>query len=37
LRVDNAFDTAIQIQRNHSGTVNFDTSRRVMLNLSYRR
>jgi outer membrane receptor protein involved in Fe transport len=37
LRVDNAFDTAIQIQRSNDGTVNFDTSRRVTLNLSYRR
>ena len=37
LRVDNAFDTAIQIQRSNDGTVNFDTSRMVTLNLSYRR
>lgn len=36
LRVDNAFDTAIQIQRSNDGTVNFDTSRMVTLKLSYR-
>ena len=37
LRVDNALDTAIQIQRSNDGTVSFDTSRMVTLNLSYRR
>lgn len=37
LRVDNAFDTAIQIQRSNDGTVNFDTSRKITLNLTYRR
>ncbi|WP_303828625.1 TonB-dependent receptor [Asticcacaulis taihuensis] len=36
LRVDNAFDTAIQIQRSNDGTVSFDTSRMVTLGLSYR-
>jgi outer membrane receptor protein involved in Fe transport len=36
LRVDNAFDTAIQVQRSNDGTVNFDTSRMVTLKLSYR-
>lgn len=37
LRVDNAFDTAIQIQHSNSGTIGFDTGRMVTLNLSYRR
>ena len=37
LRVDNALDTTIQIQRSNDGTVSFDSSRMVTLNLSYRR
>ena len=37
LRVDNAFDTAIQIQRSNDGTVSFDTRRMVTLSLTYRR
>jgi len=37
VRVDNAFDTAIRIQRSNDGTISFDTGRLVTLNLSYRR
>jgi outer membrane receptor protein involved in Fe transport len=37
LRVDNAFDAAIQIQRSNDGTVSFDTRRMVTLSLTYRR
>ncbi|MDV6332279.1 TonB-dependent receptor [Asticcacaulis sp. 201] len=37
VRIDNAFDAAVPIQRSNDGTLNYDTGRVVWLRLSYRR
>jgi outer membrane receptor protein involved in Fe transport len=36
VRIDNALDAAVPIQRSNDGTVNYDTGRVVWLSLSYR-